>query len=319
MGGVEGKKFKILHEKSSVITRAAFWKIRHDTPRDDVCLKVGRYKKPKDSISLIDEETLESLEPKSELTLTHEELKSLIDFLQESYEPFRNGVKAYIPLDNPFDVESAKQIKSLFSLPNQNEVIEFILSNKIIPQDLVLGLRLSQRKKAIEAFESMLNQNPLENEWQKWFQNNSWVLGSQFVRILDERSIDTQNISDFLMEAYDGFIDIVEIKRPSANLPFWSSSKDHGNFVPSLELIKAITQASKYIYEIEREMNSDKFSERVGGVKIVKPRCVLIFGRSNNWDDEQIKAYRILNANYHNLSILTYDHVLTRAKQMIKA
>jgi hypothetical protein len=70
----------------------------------------------------------------------------------------------------------------------------------------------------------MLNQNPLENEWQKWFQNNSWVLGSQFVRILDERSIDTQNISDFLMEAYDGFIDIVEIKRPSANLPFWSSS-----------------------------------------------------------------------------------------------
>lgn len=319
MAGVEGKKFKTLHEKSSVITRAAFWKIRHDTPRDDVCLKVGRYKKPKDSISLIDEETLESLEPKSELTLTHEELKSLIDFLQESYEPFRNGVKAYIPLDNPFDVESAKQIKSLFSLPNQNEVIEFILSNKIIPQDLVLGLRLSQRKKAIEVFESMLNQNPLENEWQKWFQNNSWVLGSQFVRILDERSIDTQNISDFLMEAYDGFIDIVEIKRPSANLPFWSSSKDHGNFVPSLDLIKAITQASKYIYEIEREMNSDKFSERVEGVKIVKPRCVLIFGRSNNWDDEQIKAYRILNANYHNLSILTYDHVLTRAKQMIKA
>jgi hypothetical protein len=86
-----------------------------------------------------------------------------------------------------------------------------------------------------------------------------------------------------------------------------------------LDLIKAITQASKYIYEIEREMNSDKFCERVEGVKIVKPRCVLIFGRSKNWDDEQIKAYRILNANYHNLSILTYDHVLTRAKQMIKA
>lgn len=165
----------------------------------------------------------------------------------------------------------------------------------------------------------MLNQILIEKEWQKWFQNNSWVLGSQFVQVLDERSIDTQNKSDFLMEAYDGFLDIVEIKRPSANLPFWHSSKDHGNYIPSSALIKAITQASKYIYEVEREMDSEKFCERVGGVKIVKPRCVLIFGKSNNWDAEQIKASRILNASYHNLTILSYDHVLTHAKQMVNA
>jgi hypothetical protein len=44
------------------------------------------------------------------------------------------------------------------------------------------------------------------------FQKNDWVLGTEFVKILDERKIDTANISDFLMQAYDGFIDIVEIK-----------------------------------------------------------------------------------------------------------
>ena len=50
----------------------------------------------------------------------------------------------------------------------------------------------------------MLEQNEKEHAWQEWFQKNSWVLGSEFVRIWDERHIGVENISDFLMEAYDG-------------------------------------------------------------------------------------------------------------------
>ncbi|MBA3696311.1 MAG: DUF4263 domain-containing protein [Methylotenera sp.] len=313
------RKSTILLEKPTVITRAIFWKIPHNTELEDIHLKLGRYKKPKNIISLLDEEELESFEPKSELTLTHEELKSLVDFLQQNYEPFSKGVKAFIPLDHPFDPENANQIKALFRLPNKVEVIKFIVDNNIISGELVIGLRHSQRLKAIKKFEEMLNQDLLENEWQKWFQSNSWVLGSQFVRILDERSIDTKNISDFLMEAYDGFLDVVEIKRPNGGFQFWASNQDHGNYVPSADLIKAVTQASRYIYEVEREANSVKFLVKVECVRTVKPRCVLIFGRSNNWNSEQVEAYRIMNANYHNLSILTYDHVLTRARQMVDA
>ena len=71
------------------------------------------------------------------------------------------------------------------------------------------------------------------------------------------------------------------------------------------------------IYEVEREANSIKFLERVGYVKTIKPRCILIFGSSDKWNDEQKEAYRILNSSYHNLSIMTYDHVLNRAKKMV--
>ena len=53
-------------------------------------------------------------------------------------------------------------------------------------------------------------------------------------------------------------------------------------------------QATRYIYDVEREANSVKFLERVGGVKTVKPRCVLVFGRSNTWNAEQAEAYRII-------------------------
>ena len=119
------------------------------------------------------------------------------------------------------------------------------------------------------------------------------------------------------MEAYDGFLDIIEIKRPEGGMSFWSKTMDHGNYVPSTDLIKAVTQASAYIFEVEREANSIKFLEKVGGVKTIKPRCILIFGRSNDWNQKQIEAYRILNAGYHNLTIMTYDHVLDRAKRIV--
>jgi hypothetical protein len=315
MSRVEGQLAKVLLNKPRVVTRAVFWKIPHNTEREDVRLKLGRYKKSPDFD--IDDEP-ESLEPKSELTLDQEEFKSLIDFLQQSYEPFKQGVKAFIPLDRPFDAENAKQIRALFSLPDKRKLVHFILENDVIPEELTAGLKQAQRSRAVREFNSMLAQNLLEGAWQTWFEANNWVLGSQFVRILEERRIDTKNISDFLMEAYDGFLDVVEIKRPDRGLQFWASALDHGNYVPSSDLTKALTQASRYIYEVEREANSVKFLQRVGGVKTVKPRCILVFGRSNDWNDQQAEAYRIMNAGFHNLTVLTYDHVLTRARRRDK-
>jgi hypothetical protein len=314
MSKVKDKLFTVLRDKQTVITRAVFWKIPHNTHEDEVTLKVGRYKKPKGSH---ENEEPESLSPKSELTFDNEEFKNLIKFLQENYEPFKEGVKAFIPLDKPFEKSNANQIKALFSLPDKSKIIEFILTNDVIPEELEAGLFHAKRVKAINEFENMLNNNLVESKWQVWFEKNSWVLGSDFVRILDERSIDTQNITDFLMEAYDGFLDIIEIKRPEGGIHFWSKTLDHGNYVPSTDLIKAVTQASSYIYEVEREANSIKFLERVDGIKTIKPRCILIFGRSNDWNEKQVEAFRILNSGYHNLTIMTYDHVLDRAKRIV--
>lgn len=314
MSKIEDRLARTLRNKPRVITRAVFWKIPHNTAVEDVRLKIGRYAKSSDYLG---DETPETLQPKSELTLDREEFDALIAFLQESYEPFRQGVKAFIPLDKPFGSENAKQVKALFALPEKAGLLRFILDNEIIPEELADGLRQAKRAKAVREFERMLDEDLVEQRWQAWFQRNDWVLGSEFVRILDERSIDTRNISDFLMQAYDGFLDIVEIKRPGGGLRFWSGALDHGNPVPSTDLIRAITQGTRYIFEVEQEANSAKFQRRVNGVRTVKPRCVLIFGRSANWTADECEAYRILNAGFHNMTVMTYDHVLARAKRIV--
>jgi hypothetical protein len=313
---IKDKLARVLLDKPTVVTRAVFWSIPHHSGREDISLKIGRYKKPK---KMFGRETPEVEDPKSELTLTDAEFKALIEFIRENYEPFRHGAKAFIPLDTPYDVENASQIKALFSLPDKHALVEFIVSNEIIPEELSLLLEQARRLRSVEAFEEMLIHDYREQRWQEWFQENSWVLGSEFVRVLDDREIDTQHISDFLMEAYDGFLDVVEIKRPEGGLSFWAGSLDHGHYVPSSDLTKAIAQANRYIFEIEREANSLKFLDRVGGVRTVKPRCTLIFGRSNDWNGQQAEAYRILNTAFHSLHVMTYDHLLARAKRMIGA
>lgn len=309
---------KVLLDKPTVISRAIMYGIQRSSGKYEVSLKIGRYNKfSKMGAQKIPYESVESQTPKSELTLTHEEFQKLIDYIQENYAAFSEGVKDFIPVDNSLNSENAENIKKLLNQPENEEILDYIVSNEIISHELMTSLKGLEKIKAIKEFQTMLSDNLVEHKWQAWFEENTWVLGSEFIRVLDERTIDTKNISDFLMEAYDGFLDIVEIKRPEGNLTFWMNSKDHGNYVPSSDLMKAITQASKYIYEVEREANSVKFLERVDNVKTIKPRCILIFGRSNEWNEGQKEAYRILNSSYHNLTILTFDHVLARAKKMI--
>jgi hypothetical protein len=301
-----------LKEKDRVFSQAALWKIPHTSGREDINLKVGRYRKgPPGS------QSLEADQPKSELTLDFDELQVLVSFLQENYEPFKSGERNYVALSKATSPKEASRLRALFANPDRRELIELLVDHDVIPQDLVLGLQHRRRVKAVQQLTEMLARDLPEHNWQGWFKANDWVLGSEYVRVLDERPIDSNNIADYLVEAYDGFLDIVEIKRPGGALRFWATSLDHGNYVPHTDLVKAITQVSNYLFEVEREANSVKFMKRMGGVSTIKPRSVLIFGRSDDWNDRQHEACRILNATFHNLTILTYDHVLKRARRML--
>jgi hypothetical protein len=311
---VSGQIFTILKDKKTVVTRAGLWKVPHNSSDDEIHLKIGRYKKPSEWLPL---EVAELDNPKSELTLTGDEFSNLITFIQENYEPFKQGTKAFIPLENAYDESVAQQVKQLLNFGDRERMLKFLLKNDVIPSDLEIGLAHAKRARAIDEFQALLEQDLTENKWQNWFEANSWVLGTDFVKVLDERTIDTANITDFLMQSYDGFLDVVEIKRPEGGLKFWHSSLDHGNYIPHSDLIKAITQSSIYIHEVEREADSVKFFERVGGIRTIKPRCTLIYGRSDDWNTEQKEAFRILNSSYHNLTIMTFDHVLERAKRIL--
>ena len=295
----------VLERKQHVFSQALLMKIPHDHEEiSDLSLKIGRYKfSPK---------TLETLEPKSELTLDNKELNNLVKYISQNYVPVNLGKGKYVNVadDNQKLVENFKKL-----LKQPKDIVKLLLDNDILSENVLWAASVIKKKEALSFFEKSLQKETSESFWQEWFSKNKWVLGSDFAKIIDERNIDTKNIADYLMRAFDGFVDIVEIKKPNG-LPFWAATKDHDNYVPSTALIRAITQCQNYLYAIERRCNDADFREATKS-KVIKPRCILIYGRSNDWDSEKREAYRILNASYTQVSILTYDQLLARAKNVL--
>ena len=246
--GIEYAATGVLKRKQRVFSQALLMKIPHSHEGiSDISLKIGRYKFPF--------KTLETLDPKSELTLDNEELNSLIDYISRNYAPVNLGEGKYVDVsgDNEKLVESFKKL-----LEHSGDTARLLLENGILSENVLLAASTIRKQTALSFFEKSLEKETSESSWQDWFSQNKWVLGSDFAKIIDERNIDTKNIADYLMCAFDGFVDIVEIKKPNG-LPFWATTKDHDNYVPSTALIKAITQCQNYLYAIERRCNDADF------------------------------------------------------------
>lgn len=180
-----------------------------------------------------------------------------------------------------------------------------------------------QKKEAIQLLEKILDTKSEfakykkelavgkdEEVWQRFFSDNSWILGSDFVEILDERRLDVENITDYLLKSFDGFVDIIELKLPEA--PFWTADN-----IPRSELTAATMQCSRYILQTERNINDLEFNKKIQNTPIIKPRITLIYGRSKGWLESEKEAYRVLNSSYATINIITYDHLLERAKRLI--
>lgn len=212
-------------------------------------------------------------------------------------------------------------LNTIASDPNGRKKLAEVTANfgLLTPGDIYA---IAHKKSQIEIMDKLLNNTEYfqkyktdknigkeEEVWQQFFQENSWMLGSEVVRVLEDRHIDEESISDLPVEGYDGFLDIVELKLPEVAV--WTK-----DLYPTSEITKAIMQCMGYITEYERRMNDGKKLEALG-ISILKPRINLIIGRSKEWNEGSRSQFRILNSSFHNITILTYDQVLERANRLI--
>jgi len=177
-------------------------------------------------------------------------------------------------------------------------------------KDVELFGRLLNNDAEFQSFKSELEVRKDEEVWQRFFKKRSWILGSDFIKILEERTIDEDSIVDYFTKSYDGHVDIVELKLPTAL--FWNVDS-----TPNSELSKAIMQCLRYVSEVERRINDTKFLKRLENTLVMKPLVTLIYGRSDEWSEDQEESYRILNTAYHDINVFTYDQLLERAKRVV--
>lgn len=304
--GQEYIKSATLKEGPRSKTTAVFFRNKHKSSNNYIIsLKISH--NAKDSNGWLIEK------PDKTITLINEQIDELINYIQTNYTPLSLGEDSYISLSNDSLSKILKQVSELNIQPD--ELVNKLYESGVLTENLSVAITAAERKNIIALFEKKISLNELESFWQEWFNKNKWILGSEYIKILTERAIDEHHIADYIMQSVDGFLDLVEIKKP--NLRFWTEPDSHGNYRPSADLVAAITQCLNYIYRVERKADSDDFRERVGGVRTVKPKCMLVYGRSVDWNEKQYEAFRILNSAYNQLHIITYDQLLVRSKGLL--
>lgn len=170
-------------------------------------------------------------------------------------------------------------------------------------------LRPTAFRNAYLEFKRMIdNANLKEKDYQKFLEENPWFFGGEYVRAHSQKRAGSELIEDFLLEKYDGFHDVVEIKRPDYKVFVGSEN----NLKPSGECTWAISRIMDYLDYYERNVQEEYWRT---GKEIYKPRGIVVVGRDQNTDKRKLRQF---NSYISSIEIWTYDDLLIKGEKIIE-
>ncbi|GGB68709.1 hypothetical protein GCM10007424_05920 [Flavobacterium suaedae] len=268
--------------------------------------------------------------------LNFKQIKSLYDHLNsisiitgENYSTnefieITDAIKDITSMIEKIDLNSLKSILNKINEAEKiNLLIEALNDNEI--QNLHAAIRQKNHKKSLsdliqllslEEKENIVNEIKLiqtlekynagqpEKIFQNWIEKNIWALGIDYIKKHSARKIGIESESDLIMETTDGFIDLIELKRPKVKLLNYDSS--HKSYYPSVDLSKVIGQCMFYLKTLDEYK---LILEKQHRFKLLKPRIKIIIGRTNEFNDDEFEALRMLNATLNHIQIISYDYL----------
>lgn len=258
----------------------------------------------------------------TQLLLTH-----LLNLYDIGKEGVRTGATVLEITDEDLvikaDISRARVIRKLLA-ENYSKEFWNALSEEhpTLATKMALARICEEIKQVVEEFKSKINEELGEEFWRKFLSKNRWIFGSNYIGMVRERRINISSTLDHPLITEDGHLEIVEIKSPE--YPFWRLKKDGTYFryrekylVPNPELSCAIVQGINYVLEAESEMKNKSWADSHDGIYPIKPKCLVVHGRSLKWGEEETVAFRLFNDSLHGVNVITYDHLLSRANQIL--
>lgn len=273
--------------------------------------------------------------------LTAEEVATLRDFLVKIETATLTGEEGV-----RFSKEAAAQLLEGKALPagllgeRIDEVVEFLQSDVSAPE----VTSLARRRAKLSEFESMLEQDLAESDWQRWFEEEPWVLGfgvaPQFLHKVGQ-NLETV-VAGYDVESggsrTDGLLQtagqlsslvFVELKLPTHRL----LKNDHyrtGAWVPDKEVVGGVSQLHRAIDVARRTFGHRHRPKDARGyesdlaIEFCRPRAVLVVGQLSELLDEIGRPHREKFRSFESYrrllqepDIITYDELLYRASAAV--
>ena len=102
---------------------------------------------------------------------------------------------------------------------------------------------LARMRRSRDELVQLVTADPLERTLQQWVEEHPWIFGSEYVGRIERRQFGIDTQGDFLLRTADNFVDLFELKRPSAAVLRYDQS--HETWVPAGDLSAALGQALK--------------------------------------------------------------------------
>ena len=207
--------------------------------------------------------------------------------------------------------KSSEFLKYITSLPQDQ--LQKIIKN--LPEMHLIYGRYEQLSKSLKEFEKMIDKhNKLkthnEAEIHKFLTKHYWLMGIEYFdkerssdfdmqgkRVNETKLKGSRKHSDFIFKRLDGFDKCIVIELEDSNDPIF---KKNGEFAK--KLYDGILQASDYNIEQKFRNYHSKSIAIIGSVKGMK------------LTDEQKKRFKLLTQEFPNTEILTYEHIIEKAK-----
>jgi hypothetical protein len=258
-----------------------------------------------------------------------------------SKETFENLISKFpktAELDKYAHKRIASIIKDYFPECDKYEAIyeKFIgsKSNSFAPTTSTVSkfniqIKLEQFSVAYQELNDMIDRYEAidEKQWQEKIHNILQLLYPKYICCAREIKFfggKNDKQPDFLLVDANGFVDILEIKKADVRV----LTQYRNNYVAAREISGAVQQIEKYIfclnssYKAQEEVTK-KLTELLPHgieVKFVNPQGILIAGRSNNFDREQLRDFELIKRQYkHVADIMTYDDLAQRLSNIIAA
>jgi hypothetical protein len=278
-------------------------------------------------------------------TLSFDQIQELYNHLNSISIIRNNGIthsKEFIEItDDVADILAiiktvdSKLVKSLLDKVNEDEKLALVLEalNESEIQNLHASIRQTCNKKSLANLRHLLELEETttitesirlhenlaeyvagqsEKIFQNWIERNIWTLGIDYIKKHPARQIGINSESDLIMETTDGFIDLIELKRPKFELFDYDTS--HKSYYPSKELSKVIGQCMQYLKVLD---DYKLVLEKQHKFKLLRPRIKIIVGRTDKFLDEQYEALRMLNSTLNHIQVISYDYLCLCGENII--
>lgn len=205
---------------------------------------------------------------------------------------------------------------------SEDALIKIIEHNFDLAEAIAKSTFQKQREKELNEFKQMLKQNCSDEtgKWQPFFERCKWIfgLGLNYKFLLKfKRELKTglgdeedkgQSFTDFGLGVLDEYSILVELKTPDAEI-FMASEGDSNTWKISQKLanslVQVLSQKTAWVSNIKNKFPVD-------------PRCILIYGNTNQIDNEIKKAtFEMFRRDSRNIEVITYDELFKRAYYIV--